>query len=300
MSGVVHEPGPAPLWSESWYVDFADDRGRGGYLRLITWPHHSRAWLWAAWVDGERLVLVRDHDVPLPRGRGLEIRGTGLWADLICETPAAHWTFGLEAFGVALDEPADAYGDERGIRTPLGFDLEWEALIPAFAHPGAATRPDSGHEQHAGRVHGEVLVGDERLVFDGAGERDHSWGARDWWDVGWHWAAFRLGDGVAASVARPDRPGSEHATGYLAREGGDPHPLVRAEVRTEWAGEGLPRRVSYVLEDDLEIDAEVAGLAPLLVPAHDGALVSRLARALCRFHSTEGEGAGWAEWLLTP
>src|SRR5207237_456868 len=81
----------------------------------------------------------------------------GLWAQPICETPHEHWTLGLEAFGVALDDPAVAYHGERGDRVALGLDLEWEAVAPAQASTGLPR-----YEQPCA-VHGDVLVGDERL-----------------------------------------------------------------------------------------------------------------------------------------
>ena len=143
------------------------------------------AWYWAAVVGPDRpLVLVRDHDVPLPRGRALEVRTSGLWADHTCETPLEHWTVGLEAFGVALDHPREAFAGERGDLCPLGMDLEWESADDA----SAGRRRGGGYEQRC-TVHGEVLVGAERLEVDGTGWRTHRWGDRDWWGGDpWTWA----------------------------------------------------------------------------------------------------------------
>lgn len=294
------EPGSAPLWTDAWYVDFADGEGRGGFLRLGLLPNLRSAWLWAAWVEPGAIVEVRDHDVPLPRGRDLQVRSTGLWADLVCETAMMHWTLGLEAFAVALDEPGDVDAGELGTRVPLGFDLEWEAVAPPFDHPRAGGRRHARHYQHAGRVHGEVLVGEEVIEFEGWGERDRFFGVRDWWDVGWHWSAFRLGESTTLSVARPSVPGSEHATGYVAVEGQDAHPLLWADIRTEEDGEGFPRRAAYGLENGLAVDVEVLAPAPFVVPHPSGGGVSRLDRALCRFTGASGGGTGWAEWLRTP
>lgn len=294
---AAHEPGPEPRWVETWYVDFADDDGRGGFLQLALHPHHRRAWVWACLVRPGELIVVRDHDVPLPRPGSLEVRASGLWTDLTCETPLSHWTFGLEAFAVRLDDPTDAYEGERGDRVPLGFDLEWEALAPPFEYPGAAARPGAGHVQHPGRVHGEVLLGDETLAFEGTGERDHAWGARDWWGTGWHWSAAHFDDGGSLSVARPDRAGPEHATGYLMAAGEDPHPIVRAEVQTETDADGIPVSARYVVEDELEVEVAVVAPAPLMLPDPASDHVSRLARALCRFRTADATGLGWAEWL---
>ena len=83
---------------------------------------------------GDGLIVVRDTEVPRARGAALEFRADGLWVDFVCETPDEHWSFGLEAFGLRVDDPAEEIGD----RIAVGFDLEWET-------------PDS--------VHGELLIG---------------------------------------------------------------------------------------------------------------------------------------------
>ncbi len=93
---------------------------------------------------GPGFLVVRDADVPRPRGRLLAVRADGLWTEMICETPDEHWSFGLEAFGLRVDDPADTIGD----RIPVGYDLEWET-------------PD--------RVHGELLIGHAVLPVDALG-----------------------------------------------------------------------------------------------------------------------------------
>src|SRR5262245_35571357 len=127
-----HEPGGHRLWGESWYVDFsqadpsapADDGDAegvlGGFVRLGLYPHLGVAWWWAYVVTADGLVAVRDHAVPLPRGRALEIRADGLWGELTCETPLEHWSLGMEAFGLVVDAPEELAheGEEIGERVP--------------------------------------------------------------------------------------------------------------------------------------------------------------------------------------
>ena len=194
-----HRPGPGPGWEESWYLDFAAaDGSLGGYVRLAVRPGEGVAWFWAGVVGaGPALVAVRDHEVPLPSGRALEVRASGLWTELVCETPLDHWSVGLEAFGVALDDPTDAWRDERGDPCALGLDVEWEATAPCTPWP-------DGYAQTC-TVHGDVLVGSERFSLDGSGVRLHLWGVRDW-AAPWAWAAgpgFVTADVTATEVA-PD------------------------------------------------------------------------------------------------
>ena len=169
-----HPPSADPGWEESWTFEFVShDGGVAGLARLALLPNLRRAWWWAYVVrPGLPLLVVRDHEVALPRAPLLEIRAEGLWAELSCLIPLDHWTIGLEAFAVALDDPEDALHGERGERVGLGFDLEWEAA-------GDVTTVEDGYRQPS-RVHGEVLIGQgptpTTTAIDGWGGRSHRWG----------------------------------------------------------------------------------------------------------------------------
>jgi hypothetical protein len=177
-----HAAGADASWQESWDLEFFSAEGDlGGYARLTLPAAGSRAWFVAALVGVDRRpVSVVDHDVVPPRRDELEVRSSGLWVDLQCLVPGDHVTLGLECFGVQLDDPADALLDGRGAVVPLGFDLEWDTASPA--RPALDAGRGTGYDL-ACRVHGEVLVAEERHQLDGWGRRAHTWGpvrARDW------------------------------------------------------------------------------------------------------------------------
>ncbi len=132
----------------------------GGHLAL--WRRPAEGVLWyatAVFREGYPVVALADA---FPLKRTLELRGDGLWADHNVEDPFVHWSVGLEAFALALEDPTD----ERGERTPLGYDLDWDL------DPDALVSLDDGYEQPA-RVHGEVLIGTEAYDLDGFGWRAH-------------------------------------------------------------------------------------------------------------------------------
>jgi hypothetical protein len=186
-----HRPGTDPDWEESWQFDFVTrDGSLGGFVRLALRPGEGSAWYWAYLAGPHRsVVVVRDHELAVPPARTLEVRGPGLWAQVICETPLDHWSAGLEAAGVALDDPAEGLRGERGDPVPLGLDLEWEAT-------GSPAPEQVGYAQPA-TVHGEVLLGAQRLDVEASGFWAHRWGAPPWRDDGWWWAAGNLDDGRA-------------------------------------------------------------------------------------------------------
>ncbi len=263
------DPGQ-PEWEESWDLEFHTAEAElAGYVRLTLRPGRQVAWFWAALVGrGRPLVTVVDHELrlPAPGSPSLDLRAEGLWTSLTCETPLEHWSVGLEAFGVALDDPTEAYRSGRGDRTALGLDLEWETTGGAHHHP----HPDGYHLPC--QVHGEVLVGPEVLGVDGWGGRSHAWGDRRWWERAWCDTGGRLDDGL---TWHDHRSGSAPALGP----------------------EGLPRPGRLVLPGTTtEVAVEALHHAPVLVVG-PGARTSRLARSLCRYRVADGRtGAGWSEW----
>lgn len=294
-----HPPGSEALWNESWYFDWATDDGRlGGYVRLGLYPNLGVAWYWACLVGEDRpLVTVIDHEVPLP-GSGLEVRSEGLWAAHNTETAFDHWSLGCEAFAVGVDDPADVYGELRGDRVPFGFDLEWETVGGVYPYPGV------DRYEVPCRVTGDVLVGQERLAIDGSGQRDHSWGVRDWWTYGWCWSSAALDDGTRTHGTHVSL-GDDllFSTGYVQPPDGRPVPMLVTE-RTQVLGpDGLPTEGRLTLgnpagpgTEGLELAVTPVAFSPVLIEAPDGRR-SRFPRALCRYLATDGRtGVGWTEW----
>jgi hypothetical protein len=255
------------------------------------------SWFWCCLVEADGpTVFVVDHEAPLPREPGLEVRAPGLWADLVVEAPLDHFSVGVEAFGVAVDDPAEAYRSGPagllGDRVPVGLDLGWETDGPdtgdlwAF-HYGVATR----YEVPC-RVAGEVLVGDRRIDLDGWGQRDHSWGVRDWWADGWTWCSGRLEDGERF-----------HAVQVVGRGGGigyrsSPDGLVPeyGVVSSPVLGpEGIPTAGTLEL-GDLCLEVEPIAWAPVLLTHPDDGRESRFPRGLVAVTAADGRrGHAWLE-----
>ena len=152
-------------------------------------------------------------------------------------------SLGCEAFAVSVDDPAEVYGDLRGDRVPFGFDLEWETDGGVYPWIG------STRYEVPCTVHGEILVGDETIDFDGIGQRDHSWGVRDWWSVGWMWTAGGLADGTRFHTTRVRIPGLEaFAPGYVqAARRPAASRSRRAPPRRSWATHGFPAAAHLTL-----------------------------------------------------
>lgn len=312
-----HQPDSDPLWNESYYFDFFSPDGEvGGYVRIGKYPNLGVIWYWACVVGPDRpLVTVIDHTVPIPANPGsLEIRHDGLWADHNVESPFDHLSLGLEAFGLAHDDPADVYTGAYGIKTPIAFDLEWERNGNVFRYPDWLPRYEIPC-----RVHGEILLGDETIELDGYGQRDHSWGTRDWWATGWCWTAFRMDDG-ARFHAVTTKPSTGFAFGYdqepvrgeadgAGGDGPGGSADLGLEVVTTFEADeilgaaGIPIAATLVL-GGRTFEVEPLAWSPVLLTAPDGR-EARFPRALARLTERGGDhdarsGLGWIEFNQPP
>jgi hypothetical protein len=143
-------------------------------------------------------------------------------------------------------------------------------------------------------VHGEVLVGDEKIEFDGYGQRDHSWGVRDWWSFPWCWFSARLASGERVHAVDL---GGGLGVGYRMRDG---QLLAPGAIASSAAlgRDGLAERAQVSI-GDLECTVTPVAWAPVRLQSPDGR-EARLPRALVRVESAAGAGAGWIEWNQPP
>ena len=315
-------PAPDPSWEgrhpshrEFWSFDFcAPDAGLGGFIGLTLHPRpQSGAWYWAALVGaGRPYLLVRDLEIEAPRRPGSrEIRADGLWADVNCETPFDHWSLGLEAFGVAMDDPDEALGAERGDRIGLGLDLEWEAVAGISGKEGDYAQPCD--------VHGEILVGAgsavETIAFEGHGGRRHTW----WPGAPWLPLPGDRPAGQAGEAGPSDRPAGERLWGRL--DDGTPYMSPGGAVRPGYgrlrvvdhgATDAAPPAEPDVSHRQAAATATEADASSATEPRLDRHVLFRaplrlgagqvLERSLCRFTvphpgtgTGTGTGIGWHE-----
>jgi hypothetical protein len=288
-----HLPGPELLWNESYYLDFVtEEDGIAGYARIGMYPNLGVTW-WTTMLVGAGRPTVASlaFDLPVADGTGLHLEGDGLDVRGVVEEPLATMSLAGTAGARSLERPDDVYRGVPGDPTTVALDLTWTTDGTPY-HYDLTTRYEIPC-----RVGGEVTIGGERLSVSGSGQRDHSWGVRDWWSFGWCWAAARLDDGLRLHVADIRIPGQRLAFGYLQPPDGSVLPVSSLEVSEVPGPEGLPSVARARLEPgDLDLRIEPLRFGPLLLESSDGRL-SRFPRALARFETADGRtGLGWVEW----
>lgn len=167
-----HDATEQSNWVEAWLFDVVQVDGSIALsIELLIWPQHNRAAFHASVVQtGAPLISLVELDAVAPKPPGLEIRASGLWADIGIQTALDHVTVDIESFAVQLDDPTDVFHGAYGIRTALGCELEWETDAELIAGPTI-----NSYEVPC-IVHGELLLDDRRIEIDGWGWRSHRWG----------------------------------------------------------------------------------------------------------------------------
>ena len=288
-----HAAGPDELWNESWYFDaVTDDGSLGVWVRLGLYPNLGVAWV-NAFVcgPGRPTVAVVDFEAPLPAGEDLTIVTGDLRAEHRCEAALERFAVRLRATGEVHADAADLLRGASGTPIPVELDLVWDTLGEPYAYR-VATRYEIPCA-----VRGRIRVGDEELTLRAVGQRDHSWGTRDWWAAEWMWCAGHLDDGTrlhGVEFRLPDAP--RIGIGYVQPPGADLVEVDAVRASEEVGASGLITSARLEFGADLALDVEPLAFGPLRLVAPDGR-VSSFPRAMCRMRAADGRtGVGWVEW----
>jgi len=291
-----HAPDAEQLWNESWYFDaVAEDGSLGAYVRIGLYPNLGIAW-YTAYVTGpgRPAVAVVDLEAPLPAGEHLRTVSDGLLAEHVCEQPLERFRCTLDGTGQSHEDQSAPLRAERGEPVPVALDLTWETDGAPYAYT-VTTRYEIPC-----LVEGTVRIGDEQLALRGPGQRDHSWGVRDWWSMDWMWSAVRLDDGERVHAVAIRLPGGAgFGVGYVQPASGPPHELESVEASEEVGASGLVNSARIaVAPSGLALDVEPLAFGALRLTSPDGR-VTNFPRAMCRVRSQDGRaGLGWTEWNI--
>jgi hypothetical protein len=291
-----HPGGGEELWNESWYFDaVAEDGSLGAYVRIGLYPNLGVTW-YTAYVTGpgRAAVAVVDLGAPLPAREGLRTTSGKLEADHRCERPLERFAVTLDATGEAHDDHSAPLRAEQGRPVHVALDLAWETDGLPYQY-----RMTTRYEVPC-RVDGTVQVGDEQLALRGPGQRDHSWGVRDWWSMDWMWSACRLEDGARLHAVQIRLAGGAgFGIGYVQDSSGEARELEAVEATEQVGPDGLITSAELDLRRaKITLDVEPLAFGPLRLIAPDGRATS-FPRAMCRFHAGDARtGLGWVEWNL--
>lgn len=290
---AAHAPTDEPLWNESWYWDFIDERrGVGGWVRLGLIPNQNVAWI-NALVCGPEIATVAllDFHAPLPEDPD-DVAGAGVRLRHSATDPLRSYRVAVEGRGRAFSDPAGLLHGEAGEPAALAMDLSWTTTGTPYQY-GIATRYEIPCT-----VTGTLSIDGDEMTLDAVpGQRDHSYGVRDWWGMDWVWSALHLDDGThlhGVDLRIADLP--PVSVGYLQKDG-EITETTSVVADATIGADGLPVSTTLTFAPgDLTATIDVCGHAPVRLVSPDGR-ISFFPRAWAGVRTGDGRrGVGWLEW----
>jgi hypothetical protein len=291
---LAHTATAEPLWSESWYADFADPaQGLGGWFRIGLVANQQAVWMHAL-LCGPDLptVAIADCAVPLTSDPWV-VRTDAFELGHSASVPLQTYRVDLKGCAQSYSDPSALLRGEVGTPVDVTMNLEWATDGTPYKY-GLTTRYEIPCT-----VSGTVTVGDTSYQVNSVpGQRDHSWGVRDWWGMDWMWSAVHLDDGTHLHGVNIRIPGIPAVSvGYVQGRDGKVIELETASSGEAFGDNGLPLSATLRLEPgEITGDVEVRGQAPVSLIAPDGR-VSQFPRAWVSVTTADGRtGVGWMEW----
>ena len=246
----LHVVGGQRHWQESYYFNWYDPGS--DYFGLVRLGYRFGDGqvdaIVVAVVDGRPHYIypgvnlaLRESVASLSPDRGL--RAGRL--ELRMEAPLSRWRLELS-------------GDHA-------MDLSWRATTPAFDYSlGRRAMPDdlaAMHFEQSGKVRGWTNFRGRRLTIDGVGQRDKSWGVRDWSRLrGWNWISAQFADDLSFNAWETGSGGDRVVNGFLHYDGAN-HALVELDITFTWRRAQVAEAVILKLRDDNRRSFTITGRA---------------------------------------
>ncbi|MGC1121527.1 MAG: hypothetical protein WBA22_10580 [Candidatus Methanofastidiosia archaeon] len=288
MEHLQHPPGPEKEWNESYYFNFYDPRNRiGGVTRIGFKPNKKEAvgYLFLFYKDEILKVVLREEIEMVPER--IEVGSLQFLPE---------WT---------LTFTGNMAGEKTDIRK-VGVVLEYSPLHTEFSYLECVTTQQleigkvvcEDHYEQIGLVTGRITVDSRSHDVVALGERDHSWGERDWNapDL-WIYVTALFEPEFGINIAKMLIKKEEIDTGFIM-ENGENIPVldIKAETITE---NGKQKEVLYRIRDITGRKFTLTGnvLHTVQIP-YRGTGVSVLNENLTAFTCGKKRGYGIAEYLV--
>lgn len=216
--------------------------------------------------------------------------------------PEKRWTLGYKGMMAKLasqPQPVSAT-----------FDLEFEAMNRMFDYRSCVNAEKeamsksvvSEHLEQFGRITGTLSIGDKSYNINGLGERDHSWGVREWTAPKmWIWLTCQFSEKEALNVTKLAVEQGEVDAGFVHLNGMSV-PLDAVSIDTKHGADGGPKSFHMIMKDkddkQYHIDAEILRQVMIPFDSPDKKGSSIMYETLARYRMDGKTGYGIAEYLI--
>jgi hypothetical protein len=295
---VIHEFGSHEEWNESFYFNFYD-RGQDicGFMRIGLKPNRKEksVFCFLMMPDGSILGI---KDAEEMENNDLDAKGL----KFVKVEDDRKWR--LEFSGEIPKVQKD------GEKEQVSFSLEFTALNKVYDYRESvsgdkekiAASVASEHLEQFGKYTGKLSVGNRIYDITALGERDHSWGPREWSAPRmWVWITAQFDEGFAFNLTKLFMDRGEVDAGFIHVDGRN-IPIMRADIVTEANRDGSPNTVYMALHDkegDVHgVKAVVKHKTTLPFTSKEGKVTTLMHESLAKFTMDDEVGYGIVEYLV--
>ncbi|MBS3793289.1 MAG: hypothetical protein KGY80_00095 [Candidatus Thorarchaeota archaeon] len=283
----LHEAGDRKDWRESYYFNWVDAESEvSGFSTIGLLPNQQkRELVFVLFYDDKREVYFIEPDGEVVQ----DLDGIGdsvLSYELV--DPLKKWVLSYN-------------------RSDISVELSWEGRFSCYDFGEGSGTSWEGHFEQSGRVNGYINLPDGReLNFEGYGERDKSWGYRNWHIDAWYAFHAQFKD-FSIGLRRDFVDGEFYPSGAISNKDGHV-PIEKVELETEYLKDKkeIPfGAVTIVHGSDgsiYEIESCTLSQSSFIRFERDfnkGRTELFENMALHRNTETNEEGTGLLEWLFT-
>jgi hypothetical protein len=297
-SDAIHRFGNHIDWNESFYFNFYDIKNDiCGFMRIGLRPNHNEKTMFCYFLMPDGSIVGSRDSEPL---KDLELSVRGLRYKMTI--PEKRWTLGLSSMMSKTSGPSIG-------RHKVSFALEFESINKMFDYRECASGSKENilgmavaeHVEQFGRVKGSLVVGDKEYNIEGLGERDHSWGVRDWVaPTMWIWLSCECSDKYAFNLTKLIVEEGVVDAGFIHKNDMN-IPIVRSNIETTYDPDGDPLQLRMTLFDKdgraYGVSAEVMRNAKIPFTGGDGTVTSIMHEGLARYTIDRKIGYGIVEFL---
>jgi hypothetical protein len=215
----LHKPDERPNFRESYYFNWVDEpSGVSGFSTIGLLPNaKKREFVFALFYEDKREAYWKEPDGVVPVDIDEALSNGMLSFELV--NPMNDWKIVY-------------HGEE------LSAEILWSGRFPYYDFGGGSGTSWVGHFEQSGIVKGTVTLQDGRkLSFHGLGQRDKSWGSRDWHIEAWYAFHAQFKD-ISIGLRRDQVKGKFIPSGGISTADGFV-PITKVNVETKYIEEPI-------------------------------------------------------------
>jgi len=303
---TLHPKGPHEDWNESFYFNYYDKTNHiCSFMRIGLTPNKQSKNMFVFLLMPNLKLGMRaeepynDHDTKTP----LSLQINDLCFEKIQDE---------DEWSLSYDGPMiNPHNPQAGPPVFISFKLNYKAAHPIFNYRDCpitkhqkqlSEKVASEHLEQYGRIKGTLSINDTTFQIDALGERDHSWGIRDWTaPKQWIWLTGQFNEKTAFNLTKLTTEQGDIDAGFLHLDN-TTHPIKTAEIHTNFTEANEPKdfKLTLTTTDEKTHHIQALMLDHIKVPFTNPATQehSIMYENLARYSYNEHTGYGIAEYLI--